>query len=191
MPTRRGTTLPSGKPTVSTLDRRSEMAAKSTSDDTTPGTKKKKMIIVGALGAVLLLGGGVGGTYMLVKPAEAAATETVKEELVPGDVTALDPVSINLADGHYLKIGLALQGVLVEGGGEGHGSGGPDGSKALDLAIAEFGGLSMADLSNAKQRQHYKDELQEKIITAYKEKDEEGVEHETIMGIYLTEFVMQ
>ncbi|NIZ93170.1 flagellar basal body-associated FliL family protein [Kineococcus rubinsiae] len=154
--------------------------------------RKKKPIIILALGAVLLLGAGGGTTFLLTKGDSAAAAETKVEKvepLVPGEVVPLDPITINLADGRYLKLGVALQGVLVEAGGEG--ASGPDGSKALDLAIAEFTGLTMAELSNPEQREKYKDELQEKIITAYKEKDAEGVEHETVMGIYLTQFVMQ
>jgi flagellar FliL protein len=166
------------------------MAAKSTADDTAPGKNKKKMIIVGALAGVLLLGGGVGGTYMLTKPA-AAATETVEEALEPGEVVALDPISVNLPDGHYLKVGIALQTVLDESAGEG--SSAPDGSKALDLTIKEFSGKPMADLSNPELRQKYQDELQEKIIEAYtKEPVKEGdPATKTVMGIYLTQFVMQ
>ncbi|WP_167586843.1 flagellar basal body-associated FliL family protein [Kineococcus rubinsiae] len=161
-----------------------------TAADAPAGGKKKKLIVVG-LGAVLLLGGGGAGTYMMMKPA-AAAEKPVEEVLVAGDVTALDPITVNLADGHYLKLGLALQATLSTGGGH-EGGGGPDGSKALDLAIAEFSGLSTAELSNAEQRQHYKDELQEKIITAYEEEPAKEGEHphKVIMGIYFTQFVTQ
>lgn len=156
--------------------------------ESAPAGKKKKLIIIAALAVVLLGGGGAGALVLTKDDSSSAATEVV--EPVAGDVVPLDGISLNLADGHYLKIGIALQAVAAEG--EGHGSsGGPDGSKALDLTIAEFSGLSMADLSNAEQRQHYQDELQEKIITAYKTKDDAGVEHETVMGIYLTQFVMQ
>lgn len=163
-------------------------------DDTAAKGGKKKMIMIAAIGAVVLLGGGVGGTYFLVKPDTAAAeTAHVEEVLVPGDVTALDPITINLADGRYLKLGIALQQVASTGGGHGEGSSALDGSKALDLAIGEFSGLSMTDLSNAESRQHYKDELQEKIIEAYiGEPEKEGEEgHKQVMGIYLTQFVMQ
>lgn len=162
------------------------------SEGATPQGKKKKMIIVAALGAVLLLGGGVGGTYMLVKPA-SAATETApaEEVLEPGEVVALDPISVNLTNGNYLKVGLALQTVLDESAGEG--SSAPDGSKALDLTIKEFSGKAMADLSNPEIRQALQDELQNKIIEAYtKEPAKEGdPAKKTIMGIYLTQFVMQ
>jgi flagellar FliL protein len=154
-----------------------------------PGGPKKLIIIIAA-GAVLLAGGTGAGVFMLTKGDTAAAAETEEVVYTPGDVTALDPISVNLADGHYLKIGLALQGVLAEGGGHGASSG-LDGSKALDLVIAEFSNLSMTDLQNAEQRTHYKDALQEKIIHAYESTDEEGVHHKEVLGIYLTQFVMQ
>ena len=166
--------------------------AKADGEETAPGGKKK-LIIVAALGAVLLAGGTGGGVFLLTKGDTAAAAETAHEEvLTPGDVVTLDPISLNLADGHYLKIGLALQAVAAEGGGHG-GSSGPDGSKALDLAIQQFSGLSMADLSNPEQRQHYKEELEHKIVEAYTEEPAEEGEaaHKTVMGIYLTQFVMQ
>jgi len=133
----------------------------------------KKMLLVGLLGGVLLLGGGAGGVWYFTKPAAAEPPP------VAGAVIALDPISLNLADQHYLKLGLALQATATA-----HDA--PDGSKALDLAIAEFSGLPMAELADETKREHYKDELQEKIVKAYEEEH-----HETVMGIYFTQFVMQ
>lgn len=151
----------------------------------------KKLIVIGAAVAVLLAGGTGAGVFLMTKGDTAAAAETHEEEvLVPGDVTTLDPISVNLADGHYLKIGVALQAVYAEAGGHG-GSTGLDGSKAYDLIISQFSNLSMTDLENAEQRNRYKDELTAKIIEAYTAEDEEGVAHKEVMGLYLTQFVMQ
>ncbi|WP_369054553.1 flagellar basal body-associated FliL family protein [Kineococcus terrestris] len=153
----------------------------------------KKLVVVAALGALLLAGGTGGGVFLLTKGDSASAAAVEEEEhLVPGDVTALDPITLNLADGRYLKLGIALQGVHTEGGGHG-GSSGPDGSKALDLAISTFSGAKMADLSSPEQRQAFKDDLQAKIVEAYTEEAEEEGEkpHKTVMGIYFTQFVMQ
>jgi flagellar FliL protein len=152
----------------------------------------KKKLLIAAMAAVILLGGGAGGAYTFMKPDSAAASDVVEEEvLVPGEVTALDPITINLADGRYLKLGIALQQVVSEAGGEG--SSAVDGAKALDLAIGEFSGLTMSDLSNSENRQKYKDELQGKIIEAYiaepAKEGEKGLKQ--VMGIYLTQFVMQ
>ncbi|WP_328291712.1 flagellar basal body-associated FliL family protein [Kineococcus sp. NBC_00420] len=153
---------------------------------------KKKMIIIAAGAAVLLAGGVGGGVFFLTKGDSAsAATATPTPTLTPGDVTALDPISVNLADGHYLKIGVGLQGVLAASSGHEGSSTGLDGSKAYDLIINEYSNLSMSDLENADQRNHFKDELQGKIIEAYKTHDDKGVATEGVMGIYLTSFVMQ
>jgi flagellar FliL protein len=57
-----------------------------------------------------------------------------------------------------------------------------DGSKALDLAIAEFSGHTVAQLSVPETRLKLKEELTKKIEKAYEEE---------IMGIYFREFVMQ
>ena len=154
---------------------------------------RKKMIAIGAAAAVLLAGGSGGGVWFLTKDASAATAAHAEEELTPGEVVALESVSLNLADEggeqHYLKLGIALQAVASEGGGHG-GSGGPDGSKALDLAISEFSGLPMEELRKPEVRDHHKAELEHKIVEAYTE-ETDGEEHKTVMGIYFTQFVMQ
>jgi flagellar protein FliL len=168
------------------------MAKKDKGDGEAKPGGAKKLIIIGAAAAVLLAGGTGAGVFILTKGDSASASTTTEEEVLePGDVTALDAVSVNLADGHYLKIGIALQQVASEGGGHGEGSTTLDGSKAYDLIIAEFSNLSMTDLENADQRNHYKDELQNKIIEAYTTEDDKHVKHKDVMGIYLTQFVMQ
>ncbi|PPK94523.1 flagellar FliL protein [Kineococcus xinjiangensis] len=159
-------------------------------DETAAAPKKKKMIIIGAVAAVLLAGGTGGGVFMMTKSASAAEAVKAEEVLVPGDVTALDPVSLNLADG-YLRIGIALQGVKAEAAGAHGGSSGPDGNKALDLVISHFSGLPMAELSDPAKREAHKLALQEKIVHAYEEKAEDGTMHKTVMGIYFSQFVMQ
>ncbi|MEZ0493744.1 flagellar basal body-associated protein FliL [Kineococcus sp. TBRC 1896] len=167
------------------------MAKKDKGDGEAKPGGAKKLIVIGAAAAVLLAGGTGAGVFFLTKGDSAAAAGTTQEEhLEPGEVTALDPISVNLADGHYLKIGVALQQVAAESSGHG-GAEGLDGSKAYDLIIDEYSNLSMTDLENAEQRNHLKDELQEKIITAYETEDEKKVKTKQVMGIYLTSFVMQ
>ncbi|MEZ0166041.1 flagellar basal body-associated protein FliL [Kineococcus sp. LSe6-4] len=170
------------------------MAKKDKGDGEAKPGGAKKLIVIGAAAAVLLAGGTGAGVFVLTKGDSASAADTKAEEvLVPGDVTALDPISVNLADGHYLKIGVALQQVAAAGGGEGHGgSTGPDGSKAYDLIISQYSNLPMDELENAEQRDRLKNELQEKIVTAYETEDEKTkAKTKTVMGIYLTSFVMQ
>lgn len=126
------------------------------------GLKKILIIMV----VVALVGGGVWN--FMFKP------EPKKEEPVPGEVVALEPIQINLAAGHYLRIGLALQ--LVEKAHK------LDGSKALDAAIELFSGKEMVELSKPKEREHLKHELNEELHHRY---------HGEVLEVYFTEFVTQ
>ena len=128
------------------------------------GTQRKKLIVA------MLLVGVVGGAgyWFLLRP----TTEVVPE---PGEVVALEPIQVNLADGHYLRVAIALQATLdVEEE--------VDGSRALDAAIEVFSGLPVDEVANTKSRDALKSELKERILELY-----EG----ELMDIYFTEFVTQ
>lgn len=138
-----------------------------------PKKSRKKLIMIIAIAAVLL-GGGAGG-YLMFKPSSATA-EPAPE---PGMVVPLDAITINLADGHFLKLKLSLQATadVAEA---------PDGSKALDIAIDLYSNREMAELMSNAERERSKTELKEKIEAAYtvdKEKE--------IMDVYFTSFVIQ
>ncbi|HWH01298.1 MAG TPA: flagellar basal body-associated FliL family protein [Pilimelia sp.] len=140
------------------------------SSDEAPKKGKSKLIIM-IIAVVFLAAGGVGG-YLMLKGGGGPEEEPKPEA---GVVVALDAITVNLADGHYLKVKMALQATAnaVEE---------PDGSKALDLAIAEFTDKEMGELSSAAGRSKAKAELLEKVKKAY---------NGDIMDIYFTEFVMQ
>lgn len=95
-------------------------------------------------------------------------------EAVPGEVLTLEPVQINLADGHYLRLGISLQ--LTETAHE------ADGSKALDAAIDIFSGRKQEELTKTAGRQKLKKELVHHLEEAY---------HGDVMDVYFTEFVTQ
>lgn len=137
-------------------------------DKAAAGEKKggKKKLIVILLVVVL----AAGAFYFLKMRGGSAAPEAPK----PGAVVKLDPIYINLTEGHYLKLALALQGTTKAGKEL-------DGSKALDAAINLFSGKSMADL-DAKERNTLKAELVKDLEESY-----EG----EVMDVYFTEFVMQ
>ncbi len=127
---------------------------------------KKKMVLVGLL--VVLLGAGAAWWFM-IRPASAHEAPT------PGAVVKLDAIQVNLADGHYLRVGIALQTV----------QGAPtdlDGSKALDTTIELFSGQQMSTLARESSRDHLKQELEKDLDKAY---DGE------VMGVYFTDFVTQ
>lgn len=124
---------------------------------------KKIVILVVALAVV---GGGTWFFVLKPKPEDPAP--------VPGEVVALEPIQINLAAGHYLRVGVALQ--LVEQAHE------VDGSKALDALIELFSGREMVELTRPKNRKHLKEQLQEELHHRY---------HGDVMEVYFTEFVTQ
>ncbi|HET7387493.1 MAG TPA: flagellar basal body-associated FliL family protein [Nocardioidaceae bacterium] len=130
-----------------------------------PKGKKKKLLLVFAV--VLLLAGGAW--WFMLRPAPADA----KPE--PGAVVTLDAIQVNLAHGHYLRIGIALQTTK---------SASPDldGSKALDATISLFSGQSMHRLAERTYRHKLKSQLEHRLEKSY---DEE------VMGVYFTDFVTQ
>ena len=143
-----------------------------------PTKSKKKLMIVVAAVLVALIGGGVGG-YVMLAPAKAGAEPAP----VPGVVVPLEAVTMNLADGHYLKLTMTLQATdkaLEE----------PDGSKALDIAISLFSNVDKTEISNTEGREKFKKQLTEKIIEAYT-KDEDGEKVKEIMDVYFKTFVIQ
>ncbi|MGY2082602.1 flagellar basal body-associated FliL family protein [Blastococcus sp. SYSU DS0539] len=142
------------------------------------GGRKKLFLVL----AVVLLA-GVGAAYFFLF-AGAGEAEADAEPVSSGTFLPLDPVAVNLAGGGYLKIGVSLE--LTEEGaaGGGHGGGGPDGSKAMDLIISTFSQAKPADVVGA--REALKESLEQKIIEAYTYHGAKAV-----MGIYYTEYVTQ
>ncbi len=133
-----------------------------------PSAKKgrgKKIVLV-LLVAVIAL--GAAAWWFLLKP-DGGETEPVA-----GEVLTLEPVQVNLAAGHYLRGGVALQ--LAEGAHE------LDGSKAKDATISVFSGRQLAQVSTSEQREQLRTELTERLELAY-----EG----DVLGVYYTEFVTQ
>ena len=132
-------------------------------DDAKP--RKKGRVLIAVVVVLVLLG---AGAYFVLKPSGGPAKPQ------PGAVDPLDSIQINLAGGHYLRLGLALQ--LRKGAGD------IDGSKALDAAINLFSGQSMADIDQGQPRNTLKTKLGQQLATLY-----DG----DVMGVYFTEFVTQ
>jgi len=144
--------------------------SKDTAGDAAPKKKSKKKLLIIVAAAVLVLG-GAGAYFMLGSGGKPAAKPKPK----PGKVIPLDAITVNLAGGHYLKIHLALQ-ATADAGEE------VDGSQALDLTVAQFSNLNMADLASGEGRTKAKEKLLTAVEKAYEDK---------VMDIYFTEFVMQ
>ncbi|UDY24058.1 flagellar basal body-associated protein FliL [Nocardioides sp. Kera G14] len=137
---------------------------------------KKKPIRLIAFVLVLVIAAGAGW-FLVLKPKEATGKPAAPK---PGAVLKLDSLQINLTDGHYLRVGIALQftdKVAAEAVTE------IDGSKALDAEIATFSGLSMAQVMAKGARDSFKAQLLAQLKKRY--------EDEPVMDVYYTEFVTQ
>ena len=112
-----------------------------------------------------------------------------EEEPTDGPVQNLEAITLNLADGRFLKVGLALQ--LADSGEEGEeGEGGEElpSAKALDVAITLLGSYSMDELADPKNRELVKKKLSKQVSAAYVDPET----HDTLVTkVYFTEFVMQ
>jgi flagellar protein FliL len=136
--------------------------------------KPKKLVVIIAAVAVLALAGAA--YFFLLQPGGGGdAAPAPAPAPVPGKVVPIDAVSVNLADGHYLRLGLGLQ-LTAEV------SEAPDPSRALDLAIALFSGHTVAEVSDPATRDALKAELVTELAEAY-----EG----EVMDVYLTDYVTQ
>jgi flagellar FliL protein len=136
------------------------------------------VIAVALLVAAFMLKGGGGGST----PPAAAPTETTLAVDAHGDpahVLALDAITLNLADGRFLKLGLALQ--LAEGT-EIEGEAANFGARALDETIDIMGSYTFKELSAPGARSEAKEKLSEAVAEAYED---------VVTSVYFTEFVMQ
>ena len=137
--------------------------------------KSNKMMLIIIVAAVVLLGGG-GGAFFMMKSSSAAPKTPTK-----GTVTALEnSLTINLADSHYLKLQFSIQQTSDAG------SETVDTSEAIELAIDEYTGKTVAELSTEKGRAAIKADLLAKVVKAY---TVDGTQE--VMDLYYTAFVTQ
>ena len=173
------------------------MAKKQAADTTDDGrdasaseakaTKASKAKVIGLAVAVAAVCAVLGPKLLGGGSASAGAAEGATTTTEAGPVVVLDPITLNLADGHLLKVGLALE-LSAEAGGSGHGGGAADDdptkgyAKALDAAIDVLGDQSMASLAAAGGRDAAKEALERALHDLY---------HGEVIGVYFHEFVMQ
>ncbi len=145
-----------------------------------PPPRKRSNLVPAIVLAVGLLGAGfmISSANKGAKAAEPA--EAVEEEVLPGEIVQLDAMTLNLSDGRYLRLGLAVE--LVEGvpGAEWveHG----ESSKYMDLIIDRVGEWSGEQVTAEGGR----DELKELL----REGGEELFAGE-FSEVYVTEFIVQ
>lgn len=143
-------------------------------------SKKKRIIMLVAL---LLLGvGGFVGKGMLAGP----AAPVPDPRTVPGSVVTLTSMTLNLSDGRYLKMTMALQ---LSKAASPAASADPavtttsfNGAKALDSAISVLGQRTYAQLIAPGGRS-----ASQRVLSAEVKKRYDG----DVLQVYFTEFLMQ
>jgi len=146
-----------------------------------PAKKKRRKLgkLVVILAVTVLLAAGAAAYLFLRGPADGAASPSASPAAEPapepGTVLTVESLSVNLAGGHYLRLGLGLQltADVVEP---------PEPARALDLAIALFSGRTVEEVSDPGVREQLKAELAHQLSEAY-----EG----EVMDVYLTDYVTQ
>lgn len=141
------------------------------------GRKKSgigKVLLV--IAAMALAGGGV---YWFTAGPGAGGAETAQTAVEPapepGEVLAVDPISLNLAGGRYLRIGIALQ-LTADVHEE------PDTARALDAVVALFSQRPIEEVTTTEGREALKGELLHQLEQIY-----EG----EVMDVYFTDYVTQ
>ena len=164
------------------------MAKKSKPEGDAKKGKAKKivgaavLVVVGVLAGGKLMGGG---------SSQAAADGTTTTTTKPaGPVVAIDPITVNLSDGHVLKVGIALEletekadTLLPKEGGSSKDTDPTKGfASGLDAAVSVFGAKTYDTLLPQPGRDAARAELRQKLEERYPG---------AITNIYLYEFVMQ
>ncbi|WP_436531604.1 flagellar basal body-associated FliL family protein [Actinoplanes sp. HUAS TT8] len=145
----------------------------STDENTTSAPKSKKKLVVIAVAALAVLGAG-GGWYAVTRSSTPAAA-------TKGIVTPLkDSLTVNLADGHYLKLNFAMQQTSASG------TTAVDTAAAVNSALDVYTGKTIAALSTAQGRDTAKAEL-----LAAVQKDYTAGGSPDVMDLYYTAFVTQ
>jgi flagellar basal body-associated protein FliL len=154
-----------------------------------PTKKKKNPLVIGGLclalaGVGYMMGGRKAGAQDSGAPtttidqlegcAEGTDAATVEHKAID-----LPSMSINLADGHYLKVTVSLalcpDVVLAEGAEF-------VSAPAKDIIVSTLSGNSMTVLAEPEGREHAKELLTELVSKAYPDE---------VYEIYFVEFVMQ
>jgi flagellar FliL protein len=149
-----------------------------------PKKSRKKLIIMVAGLAILLAVGGFVGKGLLAGP----SAPVPDPKTAPGNIITLAPITLNLADGRYLKLTLALQlseaASPVAGSVDAAAAAVPalDGAKALDAAIGVLGQHTYAQMIAPGGRASAQKALSAQVRKRYPGE---------VLGVYFTEFLMQ
>lgn len=135
-----------------------------------PPRRRRGVLVAVALVAVL----AVAAAAFVLRPWDSAPAEAdAPPEL--GLVIPVDPISVNLADGRYLRLGFSIQlkkGATAE----------LQVARALDIAIATYSGKPIDEVNDPARREELKAELLTQLSETF-----EG----EVVDVYLTDYVTQ
>lgn len=159
--------------------KKGEDEAVATEEVAADGGGGRKLILVAALvvgiavlGAGAMAGGLIGGGGREAEATEPTPTAT-PDDL--GMLVELEALTINLADGRFLKVGAAIE-MAPEVTEE------PPTAPIYDALIAVFNRHTVGELTDPAVRAATKADLLTSLATTYGDQ---------IVGVYYTEFVMQ
>ena len=155
----------------------------------TPGKRRRGFLVPAVVLAVALLGAGytIGGKP---KDSGTTATTTPDEKVkAPAPLLELDPAIVTLADGRFIKLGLALElsedkadeKLLKASEGESE-EAGRLAAPAMDAAISVLGQLTAGQLTGTGGREALRRELLTMIGPAM---------NDAVTGVLFTEFIVQ
>ncbi|MDO5628655.1 MAG: flagellar basal body-associated FliL family protein [Mobilicoccus sp.] len=149
------------------------------SDEEAPKKGGKKLLIAIIIGATVIVLAAVGVVAMMLL---GGGDDAAPEGPVAGAVVPLeDDMTLNLSDGRFLKLQLALQ--LTEEATEAEKDPAKfDGSKAQDAAVAVFAGYEYDELLAADKKEEARQKLAQLASERY-----DG----QVMDVYYRQFVMQ
>jgi flagellar FliL protein len=139
---------------------------------------KKRSNLVPAI--VVAVGLIVAAFLMKPAPAPAEEKEAEEVEIIPGEMATIEPITLNLSDGHYLRLGVGVE--LVEGVPAGEFLEGGHAAKFKDLMIAEVGDLTVDQVTTSEGREALKETLRGGAHHLFEEEFSE---------LYFTEAVVQ
>lgn len=154
-------------------------------DGSAAGEKKskKKLIIMGVVG-VLVVGVGAKETVLKPKVSAAAAAEAKKKAPpVYGPIVALDEQTLNLADGHYLKLKVVIQlKKTAKAKTATDGAITPEMTNAAQDVLDVYSSYTQAQLTGTAAQEKVKQVLQAKLAPIYPEEIDSVLTPEFLMS---------
>ncbi|UQX87962.1 flagellar basal body-associated FliL family protein [Jatrophihabitans telluris] len=140
------------------------------------GGKKKSMKMKIILAVVVLLVAGGAAKFTILKPAaKTTSASKAAAKPVPGPTILMDEMTLNLADGHFLRLKLSV--ITTKGT-----AAALDLTEGIQATIDEYSNQPVSALTGTKARTKAKNALLKEFKKIYPKK---------ILDLIYTEFVMQ